>query len=223
LIERLTSCISQEVRNYRKNFLIQEIKDIQQLPADSVEYKQKKDKNIGFVLVYNTILQFFARKLRNIQSSQVLLLFSFSLLFNTLILTVLVFALEYYALFKMDSTSFNGDVENNFFFFAFFSFCNFLTTTYGSFAPAGTLARIFVSLELLCTMLFGIILVFIFTTVVRDQHAERLNQLISDLENENDEIVGLLASQYDLSPSQARSIVQSTDPKSIQFIDLLLR
>lgn len=191
---------------------------------NSPEYAKQTLQNVGNALLWAALLQLGADELRRLQKSRIMLVYSFVLLFATILLTVVIFAFEYYGLHRVSSSSFTpDDATCSFPFLLYFSLCSFLTGNVGAFAPADTWSQLLHSAELVCTMLVGMMFVFMFTTVLREQHQERLSDLIQELQNKIGAILSFIAEEYAMPLVDAIRRLKETNTPTAGWIAVIFK
>jgi hypothetical protein len=198
---------------------MKEIEAARKYSSDSQEFKTKRGSNLLILYFLNSLFFFSATRLKKIQESRILDIYLIGTLLYTFFLTIIVYALEYLALYHLNPSSFQGDVNNSFFYFLYISFNTLLTVSFGSFAPITTSARFLVGLELFSGVLILIILFFIITTIMRERYREDASLLVGQLNEEGLKIENLIQEEYKFSMEEAASEIKQTSPGMEKLLD----
>ncbi len=191
-------------------------------PGDPERDKQELT-NLASLLQAYALLFAGAKWLKQIEHSSALLVCSMVPLTVTVLLTVVVFAFEYLALNALSPQSFSESTSGGIVFFLFFSFTTFLTANSGDFAPVTPWAWMLTSLELVCTVLTGVILVFVFTSVIREQSREQLSRLAAAFEEEAEAMTNMIAKEHALSVADAAARVREKKPEEYHVVKMLMK
>ena len=101
--------------------------------------------------------------------------------FWTVFITVIVYSLEYFSLYKIHPDSFSVPYEPNFLSFLGFSFGKLATSEVSAISPKTSFALILCYSELCCTLIIFVILVFTILTAARERYREEIYNLVSEL------------------------------------------
>ena len=87
-------------------------------------------------------------------------------------------------------------LASNFWTSLYFSFSTLVTANYGDIVPTSSIARLLVSFEVASGLLIGIILFFIFTTIILDKYKKDISVLIEKLLDEEVVIKDLMKREF---------------------------
>ncbi|MDP3149296.1 MAG: hypothetical protein Q8N83_09240 [Ignavibacteria bacterium] len=180
--------------------------------------KEKWCNNLQYLLIVNRLFFFITSKLRKFQKSRLNIIYYFVSMFFTLIVTVIIFSLQNFALFKIDPNSFNALPKGNFFFFIYYSFNTLFTNSINDFYPISDFARFLNSFETFFSFLFVAIVFFLFTTIIRDKHNEEITSVIETMTKKGHELEGLISVEYNMELLQAIRLVEEIKGNLIQVI-----
>lgn len=202
----------------KKNLTLAE--DIRATEYDnmSISQKEKWSNNLQFLIVLNRILYFITTKVRKFQKSSLNVAYYFLNLFYTVILTVLIFAFQNFALFKINLNSFNTNPKGNFFFFIYYSFNTLFTQSVNDFYPISDSARFLNSFETLFSFMLLAILFFLLTTIVRDKHNEEISTAIISINSKSKELENVINEEYRMDINQAIKVIESLQGNLIKII-----
>jgi hypothetical protein len=124
--------------------------------------------------VSNLTWTWFARKLQEVFDSRKTDLYFLGALLYTFLITLILFAFEYFALYKIQPTSFTGSGTKSFWTFFLFSFNALVHSGFASITPSSNLAFLLTNVELLAGIVIFIILVFVLLTSNRERYRQDL-------------------------------------------------
>lgn len=205
----------------KETTVLKELQVTRSFKQDSEEFQKKRSSILLSLFLYNRLFLFSAFKLKRIQESRIMDVYLIGSLIYTFIVTVIVFAFEYYALFRLDPTSFSGTVDHSFFFFLYGSFNTLLTVGFGDFSPVGVIARLLTSLELFTWLMIFVILFFIITSIIRERYHKDVVSLVRQLSSEGSEVENLILQEYQLSITAAEDQVKNSAPGIVKVIEFL--
>lgn len=174
--------------------------------------------NLQFVIIINRILYFITSKLKRFQKSNLNVIYYFASVFYTIIITVLAFALQNIALFKIDNLSFNTSPKGNFLFFVYYSFNTLFTNSINDFYPISNYARFLSSFETLFAFILLAIIFFLLTTIVRDRHNEEITTAITTMKQKGEELELVISEDYKMDLKEAIKFVESIKGNLIKII-----
>ena len=99
----------------------------------------------------------------------------------TVLLTSLIYALEYWSLYKIDVLSFTTNHTLSFWSFWGFSFGKFTPSSISAIAPVSVAATVLSYSEIFCALIILVILFFSVLTAAREKYREDINDFISEL------------------------------------------
>lgn len=144
---------------------------------DTKDYEQQC---LAFYLL-NWGLEIFGEKLIKVAKSRkpdLYLMFSW---FVTVLLTSLIYALQYWALYKIDMSSFRPDYTFSFWSFLGYSFGKLTPSSLSAVTPMNVAATILSYSELFCALIIFVILVFSVLTAAREKYREDIADFVSEL------------------------------------------
>ncbi|MGD0590749.1 MAG: hypothetical protein ABSA44_08125 [Bacteroidota bacterium] len=172
------------------------------------EQKNKWSYTLQTLLLINRVSYYVASKLRELQERRlVILYFIFGLLFS-FCLTVVIFALNNYALQKIDATAFSNPSHKGLLFFIYYSFSTIINSAITDFYPISAFARLFHLSEVFMGVFLLVILFFVYTNVKSDKTKSEVNDLISTLGAQGKEIEVLINHDFSMDINQAIEVVE---------------
>lgn len=207
----------------RDNFKIAE--EIKESEFDNMNANQKEKwcANLQNALILNRLFFFITSKLRKFQKSRLNIIYYLVSMFFTIILTVVIFSLLNFALYKLDPQAFNSEPKGNFFFFIYYSFNTLFTSSVNDFYPISDFARFLNSFEILFSFVLLAIVFFLFTTIIRDKHNDEINSVINDISKKGHELEGLINVEYKMDVYQAIELLDKIKGNLIQIIYYLTK
>lgn len=196
-----------------KEYKIIEYKaSLEKLQADPEKYQKERKKSLIRLLLINRFLGYLAGKLRLLEESRLVILYLLASLAFTFMVTVVIFALEYYGLSLVDPGAFASVRDLNFLHSLYFSFTTITTMESTQIQIVSDYARALVSLEVLSAIVIGGILFFIFTTIILERYQTGLQDLISRLDREASEIATIAEKTWELEMDQIETEVTEKSP-----------
>ncbi len=157
-----------------------------QKPWNSVKYdlgtKDYEQQCLMFYLL-NWGVEIVSEKLLKVAKSRkpdLYLMFSW---LATLLLTSFIYALEYWALYKVDISSFKPDYVFSFWSFWGFSFGKLTPSSLSTITPVSAAAIVLSYSELFCALIILVILVFSVLTAAREKYKEDIADFVSEVKN----------------------------------------
>ena len=195
--------------------------DASKYPPGSETYSKKRFETIKNLLVLNQAVRSIAEKLKTFHESRILIVYSILKLAYTFIATIIIFGFVYFSLNRINPGSFSLGESASLFLFLYYSFSTSLTMGVSDISAITPLARILTVFELLFSILLGVILVFIFTTIIREKYEEELKELITQLEMESTKLGSLLIDEFNVSLEDIEIEVKEKEPNLLKFLDYL--
>lgn len=194
--------------------------DIKHANLDSMNSTQKEKwcNNLQYLLIVNRLFFFITSKLKRFQKSRLNIAYYFASLFFTIIITVLIFSLQFVATYKLDSNSFNSAPKGNFFFFMYYSFNTLFNSSVSNFYPISDFARFMESSEKLFSFVLLAILFFLFTSIIKDKHNDEISEVIGSMTKKGHELEGLLTVEYKMNLAQAIDLLNKIKGNLLQVI-----
>jgi hypothetical protein len=175
--------------------LLKGVQDWKALNPEDEKYNQKKMESLSLLGAFNWVFIKTARLLKRMQGEKVMITYFIISVGYTFFLTVFLFGLEYYAISIISPVSITG-IKQNFFSALYFSFNTLITINYGDIVPSTTVARLLVSFESFCGLILGVILFFIFTTVILEKYKRDMDVLIEKLRQEGKGVRLLIEKEF---------------------------
>jgi len=198
-----------------------ETQDTAGLDPSSDEFGKKHIANLRRLVFYNLMCTSVAKKLKEVVSSHKTDLYFLGALAYTFVLTVVIFSFEYFALYKIQPTSFSTVGTVSFLTLLVFSFNTILTAELATVAPADTTAVVFANLELLAGLIIFVILLFVILTSKRERYRQDMTNLIEQLDTGAQKFAGFMETEFKVSLSEAQEKIESEQPEFSKAIDLL--
>jgi hypothetical protein len=205
----------------RDSMVIKELEAAKNFDQTTDAYKAKRSSVLQNLFLANWLFLYASFRLKRIQDSRILDVYLIGSLVYTFLVTVIVFAFEYFALYQLQPTSFAGSSDSSFFFFLYASFNTLLTVGFGDFSPIGVIARILTSLELFAWILIFLILFFTITTIIRERYHKDVDALVIQLTSEHAAIESLILQEYKLSLQDVETQVAKDSPGIVKFVSYL--
>ena len=164
-------------------------------PSDK-EYVKKRNEPLRDLWTANRIFKWASSFLGSPRGNLIIVVYFITSTFITLALTIFIFATEYYGLVKLNPFSFLGFTSPNFLTSLYLSFLTITTNNYGDIIPKSGIAQLFISLEILCGIIIGVLLFFIFYTITLEQYRNDLKKYTERFLCEKGEIIGIIHNEY---------------------------
>jgi hypothetical protein len=152
------------------------------------DQRSKWVNNLQILVLVNKVTLYVASNLREIQERRIILVYFIVGLVLTLVLTTLIFALDYFALYKCDKLAFAGAMAHGFLFFVYYSANDILTNGIADFYPVSSMARFLSTVELYFGIFILIILFFLYTNIRNDRTKSELDGMIKSLNDQGKEL-----------------------------------
>jgi hypothetical protein len=200
-------------------------RDVVLVPISRLEGKQLSiwRTNVQTLVIWNRLLLFFARGLREYQESKLAAVAYAMSLLLLLGLTVLCFAAINLALFKLDSAQFSVMDDGGIFGFTYYSFHLFIFGGIPEITPIGDWSRVVSMSEQVFAILLLFILVSLFISVKGEKYKEELATTITSAENTGGELEALIIRDYHLSREQALEEIRKIEGNLLGIIMWLSR
>lgn len=214
------SSIFADMRNYVRRLwqetfeplIAKQVQEAAAMNPASEDYKKKRLEDLQGLFILDLAFDFVAVKLRDVANSRKIDLYFILSLLYTFTFTVIVFALEYRALFTLDPESFVVAQGTSFWLFLVFSFDTLMTADLGLIKPQTPVAILLVNLELFTGLLILIIFVFVILTIVRERYHEELGLLIEEIRGRAGAIESVMEKQYHVPMTDAEARVAAANP-----------
>jgi hypothetical protein len=188
------------------------LEDAAKLDPTSDEFRKKHMQSMGLLFIVNLACTFGAKKLQEVVSSRKTDLYFLGALVYTFVLTVIVFAFEYFALYQIQPASFSSSGVPSFWAFLLFSFNAILTGEFATVRPASTAALLLANLEMLSGVFNLVIFVFVLFTSNRERLRQDMTTAIEQLEEGARQIAGFIEGEYAVSMIEAEQKIMQDNP-----------
>ena len=179
---------------------------------ESSEAKKQRVNNLKTLYSASLLYTYVAGKLRQSVASRRTDLYFLVALVYTFILTVIAFGFEYWALFKINPSSFQVSRGVSGWAFFLFSFNAMLHTSFATIVPSAGVALLFANLELVAGIVIGLFLVFILLTSQRERYRQDLSTVIDGLVLNATQIEGFLLKELGLQLVDVEVRIIEEDP-----------
>jgi hypothetical protein len=180
----------------KQDIILKNVTEWKQMDPQDEKYNQKKAESLGVAWLINRIFYRSAKYLKRAENTKIISIYFISSITFTFIYTLIIFALEYRSLSYINPESFRGLNGSNFLDYLYFSFLTFITMNFGDIIPASGLSKFLVSMEALSGIIIGLILFFIFTTIILDRYKKDMDTLINKLFQEETVLRGMLEVEF---------------------------
>lgn len=195
--------ISKFWENQKKS--LQPDDEIKNVPIEKMHpYQlQKWSNNLQLAIIYNRTCYFLMAKLRNFQRSRINVLYYVFTFLLLVALTITVFSLTNYALYKINVSNFKVSFIPNLFYFFYYSVNTLFTNGITDFYPVTVASRFLNTLEVIFAFLLLVILFFLVTTIQGSRHTEEVDAVVNALRMQGKTLEGFIESEYQISIAQA--------------------
>jgi hypothetical protein len=181
--------------------------------------KEYEQQHLTFYLLWSCaeIVRDKLIKVAKSRKPDLYLIFSW---FITVLLTSLIYAFEYWSLYKVDIHSFSSPVNRTLSFWSFlgFSFGKLTPSSISSISPMNFVATILTYSELLCTLIILGILFFSILTAAREKYKEDIDEFISEVGNLGVNIYKQFCQLYEVALADVEIILISNNANLINYI-----
>lgn len=147
--------------------------------SGTTEYQQQC---LTFYL-FNTGVEIVGEKLLKVAKSRRPDLYLMISWLTTVLLTSLIYAFEYWSLYKIDALSFTPNYTLSFWSFWGFSFGKLTPSSISAIGPVSGIATVLSYSELFCALIILVILVFSVLTAAREKYREDIGDFVSEVGN----------------------------------------
>lgn len=187
---------------------------------DPVSEKGTKDyeQQLSTFYMLNWGVELIAEKLHIVAKSRkpdLYLMFSW---LGTVFVTSLIYAFEYWALYKMNPISFRAESMLTFWNFWGFSFGKLTPSSISSISPVSALAIILSYSELFCALLILVILVFSVLTAAREKYKDDIADFIVEVKSLGSEMQNQFFRLYDIALADVEKILLRNNAALINWL-----
>lgn len=182
--------------------LDQEIKD---LPVEkmSIQQLQKWSNSLQMAVIFNRTCYFLTGKLRDFQKSRINVIYYVLNFVVIVLLTVFVFGIVNYGLYKIDPNSFSVSFYPRLLHFIYYSANTIFTNGIPDFYAVSNIARFISTLEVVFGFLLLVILFFLVTTIQSNRHTEEVDMVVKAIRLQGEILEKFVESEYKMTVEQA--------------------
>lgn len=151
------------------------------LDRDSTQYKNLFGQTLLQVYAVTTSFYAVSERLREVVNSRILDLYFLASLLYTFCLTAVLFSLEYFGLERLAPGSFVSGSTLELIDFLGLSFSTLMTSDISPLKAANRIAQMGMYLELFCSLLIVVLLVFVVLTSIRERYRQDLDGVVTEL------------------------------------------
>lgn len=186
----------------------------------SKEGTKDYEQQLSSFYFLNCGVEFIAEKLHMVAKRKIPDLYLIASWLGTVFITSLIYAFEYWALYKMNPTSFRADYELTFWSFWGFSFGKLAPSSISQVSPISDIATILCYSEVFCALLILVILVFSVLTVAREKYKDDIAEFTKEMRSLGSEMQKQFFQLYDIAlPDVEKTLIRS----NAALINLLRR
>jgi hypothetical protein len=178
----------------------------------SKEDEEKYARNMLFLYVTSTVLYRVGERLQNLVKSRKLDIYFVGSLLYTLMITVLVFAIEYTGVERTDPGSFVGAARPQFFDFLGLSFSTVMTAELSPLKPESGIAQMLQYAQLFGSLLMLVLLVFVILTSIRERYKQDIDETVNELRSTSARVGALLETNYELTSAGVEAWLVQFNP-----------
>ncbi len=200
--------------------VLKQIREAKDLDPESEEYAKKRFETLQSLYIFNKVTQVIALKADEVMARRRIDIYFITSLLYTFVLTVIVFALQYFALEKVSSGSFDVNGTPNIWLFIAYSFNTLITADLGLAVPKNVWATVLCNMELAAGVFILIILVFVLTTIIRERYRDDMKLAIDQLRRQATQLEDTIRKEYELSIPDAEAKLIEANPEFKKTIEL---
>ena len=134
----------------------------------------------------------------------------------TVLLTSIIYALEYWALWKIDASSFKADHVLSFWSFWGLSFGKLTPSSLSTIIPVSGVALVVAYTELFCALIILVVLVFSVLTAAREKYREDISDFVSELRGLGTYLEGQFYQLYAVAVTEVEVVLL---PENAQLVN----
>jgi hypothetical protein len=180
---------------------------------------QKWTTGVQWLVLFNRICLFVARKIKSYQDSKFNIISSVFGIMMLVLYTVFLFALVNFGLFKISKNYFEFTVNPTFFNFIYYSFNNFIFNIIPEIIAKAPIAQVVSMLESFFALFLAVIFVSLVLSLRSQREVDELNNVIEYLTEEGIKAEGYLKTRYKLNNIQ--EAMQILNELNSFFVDLM--
>lgn len=191
---------------------------LQDLNPGSDEYMEKAGQKILTIYMMTTVLYVLAERLQDVAESRKLDLYFLGSLLYTFLLTILVFATEYYGLERVAPGSFGGIAHPDLLDFVGYSFSTLMTSDISSLRPESGIAQALAYFQLFGSLVIIVLLVFVVLTSIRERYSQDLDGIVDELRVASNNMGGLMEANHKLTLAAAESWLLENNREATKWL-----
>lgn len=175
--------------------------------STSDEYKEEFGQTLLQAYMTTTVLHVFAARIEEVNKSRRLDLYLIAAVVYTFALTVVVFGVEYFGLYRLSPVSFEGVERPNLLDFIGYSFSTIMTSDISPLRGVSRQAEFLAYLQLFGSLLIIVLLVFVLLTSSRERYRHDLGWVVKELGLASNRCAQLIENNFDLTLAAAESLL----------------
>jgi hypothetical protein len=200
---------------------LNEVSEPEDIELLTKEEKDKRNNEIQILLILNRLCLFLSSNLKRLQQRSVLALYVLISVIYTFLLTIVIFALENFALFNLNPANFSAVGSRSFLFFLYYSFNSIMTNNIADFMPVSDITRFANSIEIFFGVLVLIVLFYVYTTINREKYSAETDTMILLLNQQGEKFESHLTYQFNMSSEDAIKEIEKMNFSLIKLIYFL--
>lgn len=187
---------------------------------DPISEKGTKDyeQQLSTFYLLNWVVELIAEKLHMVAKSRKPDLYLMVSWLGTVFVTSLIYAFEYWALYKMNPLSFRAEYALTFWNFWGFSFGKLTPSSISSIGPVSSLAAILSYSELFCALIILVILVFSVLTAAREKYKDDIADFIVEIKSLGSEMQNQFFLLYNIALTDVEIILLRNNAALINWL-----
>lgn len=186
-------------------------------PDSEKARKEYEDQLNSFYLI-NSLIDIIAEKLYVVAKTRKFNIYLIALLFWTFFITSFIYALEYWAVYKINPESFSADNGVTFWTFLGLSFDKLTASNISSINPVSTMAIVLCYTERFCILIILVVLVFSLFTVAREKYKEDIAEFIEELKKLGSEAQVQFSRHYDMLLNDVETAIFNKQAKMVNWL-----
>jgi hypothetical protein len=191
----------------KKGFVVE--KSIKDLPSEtrmqtmSLSQRNTWAGNLQSAIILNRGCKFFSRKLEDYQRSKLTSVFYALNFLMLMAVSVLMFSLINFGIYKIHPNSFQLTTRPSFFIFFYYSANTIWGHGISEVVAASNLSRVFFLAELFITFLLVVILITLWSSVRNEREADEIKETIAIMRKQGEEMAVFIREEYGFSVEDA--------------------
>lgn len=165
--------------------------------SDEIPYK------FSTLILTNRVLTFLSRKLRRFKESRVYIVFFIISLLFTFAVSVVLFGLINYGIYKLNPASFAISGQSSYFLFLYYSFNALIMNSISAIEPKSFLAMLINMTQIVYGIVLIIILIGIIVSVNTDKYRNDIDEVIGAFDSQSEDVAQVLELNFKITLQQA--------------------